>query len=182
MLNVSGKSTFVVDGRKIKIVTGEKTQTVNVCDHTNEEGAYAFKVRIHGHQHFVTTTFLEAEHFNSIPDLLNFLTQWPETEIEEEGDGTLEVFTKRKGPLFSVDEGWTEKIIPDVEQAINRSMSLCRTPTCIESNIHCIANSTATLSIQWSLERQKHMVIFPADAFKKSGRQRIRPVPPLRTP
>jgi hypothetical protein len=140
MGNSNGKSTFLVDGRKIKIVTGEKTQTVNVCDQTNEEGTYAHKLRIYDRELFVTAESLEAHHFPSVQDLINFLSQRPQTEVEDEGEGTLDVFKKSSGPLFFVNEAWTEKIIPDVEQAINRLIDeFVQDPYLhrVEHSLHC---------------------------------------------
>ena len=138
MVNPSGISRFFIEGRKIKVVTGERTQTVNVCDSTNTEGSYANKFRIVDRKHFVTEEFLKAR--ATVEDLVDALAQHPSTIGETGESDTSSYVATRKGPLFAVDEEWVASIIPDVEQSINKLIGeFLQNPYLhrVEHSLHC---------------------------------------------
>ena len=137
MVNQIGKSIFLINGRKLKVVTGEKTQTVNVCDNTNTEGSYARKFRILDRKHFVSDEFIKAQ--ASIQDLVHTLKQRSAIEETCESDSASGT-TISKEPLFAVDEKWVTSIIPEVEQAINKLIDeFIQNPYLhrVEHSLHC---------------------------------------------
>ena len=132
-----GRSIIMINGRKIKVVTGSKTQTVNVCDSSNVDGSYAYKFRILDPKYFVTDEFIRAQ--ASIKELLGALKERSAIEENcesESASGT----TISKEPLFAVDENWVASIIPDVEQAINKLVDeFIQNPYLhrVEHSLHC---------------------------------------------
>ncbi len=58
-------------GRKVKVQTGTKSQTVNICDARNIHGEYDYVVRLR--QRFVSEDALRQQNFNSIEDLVRHL-------------------------------------------------------------------------------------------------------------
>jgi hypothetical protein len=118
-------------------VTGEKTQTVNVCDNTNTEGSYARKFRILDRKYFVTDEFIKTQ--DSIQDLVDTLKQRSAIEETCESDSASGT-TVSKEPLFAVDENWVASIIPDVEASINNLINeFIRNPYLhrVEHSLHC---------------------------------------------
>lgn len=58
-----------VCGRKVKVATGRKSQTVNICSQENVHGVYDYVVRFGGRGSFIGQTRLEAERFLQSVDL-----------------------------------------------------------------------------------------------------------------
>ncbi len=67
-------------GRKVKIQTGAKSQTVNICNRANICGQYDYIVRLR--PPFITADALLNQRFNSIPDLVQYLERHHAGEIE----------------------------------------------------------------------------------------------------
>ena len=69
-----------VCGRKIKVATGTKSQTVNICSEENVHGLYDYVVRFEGRGGFIGQTRLQAERFlqsrdfDIIEDFVHYLT------------------------------------------------------------------------------------------------------------
>lgn len=62
---------FLVDGRRVKVVKGSKTQTVNVCTAKEVDGEYDYKIRLR--RPFVEEAHLDARGFASVNDLVTYL-------------------------------------------------------------------------------------------------------------
>jgi hypothetical protein len=61
-------------GRKIKILDGTHTQTVNIYSKNNKHGEYDFIIRMHGPQNFVKDYEIDGK-FLSIIDLIDYLKE-----------------------------------------------------------------------------------------------------------
>ena len=66
--------------RRIKIQTGPKSQTVNICDSANINGRYDYTVRLH--PPFISEEVLLRQHFNSIQDIVEYLERHYSGEVE----------------------------------------------------------------------------------------------------
>src|ERR1051325_4454015 len=58
-------------GRKVKVQTGTKSQTVNICNSANIHGQYDYIVRLR--PPFISTETLLRQTFSSIEDLVRYL-------------------------------------------------------------------------------------------------------------
>jgi len=58
-------------GRRVKVVTGKKTQTVNICTSINKDGIYDYIVRLN--QQFISPDTLRNKEFSTIDDLVRYL-------------------------------------------------------------------------------------------------------------
>jgi hypothetical protein len=70
-----------VCGRKLKIVTGTKSQTVNICTSDNLLGLYDYRVRLG--PTFISAETLAATKFDTIDDLVRFLERNYDGQIEQ---------------------------------------------------------------------------------------------------
>ncbi len=114
-------------GRRIRIVTGTKTQTVNICDDRNDLAHYEAVYRIHHKSRFVTGA--EVEGCRTLTAL--------KAKLARRGEKTT-VPTIRKHLV--VDAKWTRRIVPVVEAAINKVVDrFCAHPYVhrVEHSIHC---------------------------------------------
>jgi len=130
---------MVVEGKRIKIVTGRKTQTVNVYGDNNTEGFYSHKVRISSPTEFVAEDLLAQRNLQTIADLVQYL--------ETTHHGVLEVAASRITPaVFSrkhkaeVSPSWCDSIAGYVEQALNAVVTDFQINPYrhrVEHSIHC---------------------------------------------
>ena len=72
---------FNVNDRQVKVVTGRKTQTVNVCTTQNQNGVYDYILRLR--PPFVTEEQLQSHSFASITDLVQHLQQNYNADVEK---------------------------------------------------------------------------------------------------
>jgi hypothetical protein len=79
-------------GRKVKIVNGKKSQTINICTHKNIQGQYDYKIRISPSS--VSESDLMDHNFKSIEELVGCL--------QNEHAGTLEISVGRE-TKFNLD-------------------------------------------------------------------------------
>ena len=68
-------------GRKVKVQTGTKSQTVNICTAANIHGAYEYIVRLH--PPFITDDTLRQQHFGSIEELVAYLQRRHYGQVEQ---------------------------------------------------------------------------------------------------
>ncbi len=69
-----------VAGRKVKIVTGVKSQTVNVYSASGVEGDYDYRLRLQ--PPFVSEDALREQAFSAVEDLVAFLRTEHKAEVE----------------------------------------------------------------------------------------------------
>ena len=129
--------SFYIDGRKIRIVTGTRSQTINVFVDNDTLGIYDPKLRITDPNKFVTEQLLEDKSFSSIEDMVAFLQREHGARLENMSQiGTSKLYQK----VIPIDEAWIENIIPEVEQAINAIIDeFIHLPYLhrVEHSIHC---------------------------------------------
>lgn len=75
---------ITICGRKVKICTGQKSQTVNVCTADNVNGKYDYIVRLR--QPFISESMLNERSFSSIDDLIQYLRSQHFGEVEKPPD------------------------------------------------------------------------------------------------
>src|SRR3954451_9178484 len=68
-------------GRNIKIRTGWKTQTVNVCTEANVDGQYDYIIRLR--PPFISAEMLLGQNVSSIPDLVRYIERFHRGQIEK---------------------------------------------------------------------------------------------------
>lgn len=131
---------FFIGTRKVKLVRGPNTQTVNVYENRDENDIHMDKVRIAGEDLFVTDEFLQAQKFSSADEMISFLITERGGRVEQVIGETGYTSPKSMHPLISVDDLWTEAIIPEVEKAINRLVDeFVQLPYLhrVEHSLHC---------------------------------------------
>jgi hypothetical protein len=72
---------FYIAGRKIKVVTGKNTQTINICTETNTDGVYDYILRLN--HPFLTEDILREQQFPSILRLIEHLKENYQANIEK---------------------------------------------------------------------------------------------------
>ena len=80
---------IVLCDRKVKIQTGQKSQTVNICTKENKHGVYDYRIRIR--PPFVSEKFLLSQKLQNLQDLVNYLVEHFDGIIERQP-------ADRKGP------------------------------------------------------------------------------------
>ncbi|ACF14276.1 hypothetical protein Ctha_1819 [Chloroherpeton thalassium ATCC 35110] len=109
----------VIEGHKIKVVTGEKTQTINVYVENGDEGNFDPKLRVTNPALFINESFFDNEILSSLDDMVILLKEKHKAEFELQNDISMvkpNVFRS----IIPHDPLWTQNIIPDVEKAINK--------------------------------------------------------------
>ena len=76
-----GREVIDICGRKVKVQTGTKSQTVNICSNANIHGQYDYIVRLR--PPFISTETLLRQTFSSIEDLVRYLECDHAGEIEQ---------------------------------------------------------------------------------------------------
>ncbi len=76
------EKTMYICGRKIKIVTGAKSQTVNICTNANLLGQYDYRVRLE--PPFISAETIAERHFDAIDEVVRFLERSHNGRIEQE--------------------------------------------------------------------------------------------------
>jgi len=109
----------VIEGRKIKVVTGEKTQTINVYVNNEDEANFDPKLRITNPALFIEETFFDNESLSSLDNFMILLKEQHKAEFEQQDD-ILMVKPNVFRSIIPHDPLWTQNIIPDVEKAINK--------------------------------------------------------------
>jgi len=128
--------SFYIGDRKVKILTGRKSQTVNVYVNNDVEGEYNPKVRINDPAHFVTEEFLRQQHFPSVEAMASFL-------IGRHGgknEGAWPPHPQPDAHPIIYDPEWARRAVPEVERAINALLDdFIRFPYLhrVEHSIHC---------------------------------------------
>lgn len=133
-----------VCGRKVKVATGRKSQTVNICSEANTWGAYEYVVRFEGKSEFIGQTRLEAERllgskeFDTVRGLVDYLVcecggdleQSPEIDVK----GSYSENTSFQGDKWVREAvGKVDGIVDDFIRAfINRSYRHR-----VEHSLHC---------------------------------------------
>lgn len=111
---------FRVGGRLVKVVTGSKSQTVNICTERNREGVYAHIVRLYP-PHFVEEATLAGHRFRSPEDLVRFLC--------ERHNGVVEVAPATRPVAATAaphavtrrfdDDPWVCEALPRIDACVN---------------------------------------------------------------
>lgn len=68
-------------GRRVKVVTGTKSQTVNVCSLNNINDEYDYIIRLR--RDFVTEEFLQLKKFGSIEEMVKYLEEHHYGDVEQ---------------------------------------------------------------------------------------------------
>lgn len=71
---------FEVAGRRVKVVTGRQTQTVNVCTSSGQEGQYDIVVRLR--PPFTSEALLISARFRSVEEMVSYLRSRHSAELE----------------------------------------------------------------------------------------------------
>lgn len=131
---------FHVEGRKVKVVTGQRSQTVNVYVDEAREGLYDPKIRIHTPSRFVDEDCLMAKGFTSVAQMVEFLRE-THGGVNE---GPSSPYAGRQPSLprepVPVDRAWAMAVVPEVEGAINEFVrEFLGLPYLhrVEHSIHC---------------------------------------------
>jgi len=133
--------------RKVYIVNGTKTQTVNICSKQNKQGNYDYIIRIRKPNTFVSEYQLSGIKFNSLEEFINLVTGKYKGILEkkpldfksikldnkdsEEKHSNLEIFNS---------DLWLKEVVPIVEQTINDFLLLFAENPYLhrcEHSIHC---------------------------------------------
>lgn len=72
---------ITICGRRVKICTGQKSQTINICTADNINGNYDYIVRLQ--QPFISESTLNERSFSSIDDLIQYLRSQHFGEVEK---------------------------------------------------------------------------------------------------
>lgn len=141
---------FIVEGRRVKVVTGRKTQTVNVCTEENRLGEYDYIVRLR--PPFVDESTLVRESFMTIPDMINNLQvnyhadiqQHPGQASKASIPSTSRPVQVRQSPTSSGDkdgnDNWEKRATRLVETSIDQLiLEFIEFPYThrVEHSIHC---------------------------------------------
>jgi len=133
--------------RKVYIVNGAKTQTVNICSKQNKQGLYDYTVRIQKPNSYVSEYQLSGLKFNSLNEFIVLLTGKYKGILEKKpiDYGNIKIdktnlkeksFNKK---IFNSDL-WLAKAIPIVEFTINDFIKLFTENPFLhrcEHSIHC---------------------------------------------
>jgi hypothetical protein len=131
---------FYIGNRKVKVVTGKKSQTINVYGDSDEEASYDPRLRIHNPTNFITQESLQLQNFPSVQAMITFLVE--ECGALNEGRRQIGVGGQPKGVrrIIPGNRQWARRVIPEVEKAINTLVDeFCRFPYLhrVEHSIHC---------------------------------------------
>lgn len=145
---------MIVDGRKVYIGNGPKTQTVRVCDANNRRGVYDWVVRL-----FPPMRVTEAEVAArpSVADLVDWLKSEKRGEVEREPPDEPGPSLPPAEPVAppTVDSPWVEQAVAVVELAIDQlTHEFLRAPFLhrVEHSLH--ARLLAILAAQPHLARE----------------------------
>jgi hypothetical protein len=120
---------MLIAGRQVKIATGAKSQTVNVCTAANRFGEYDYKVRLHAS--FVTPEELEQRRFASLDQLVDYLVERG-GKVEHRPDGVVE--TRPRSPFELWAARWIElatyagPVLQDADRRIRLALDLWHEP------------------------------------------------------
>ncbi|MHB1355215.1 MAG: hypothetical protein ACYCZF_04455 [Anaerolineae bacterium] len=128
---------FYVGGRRIKVATGVKTQTVNICTDANILGEYDYIVRLH--ESTATEGELVEQRFTSIVDLIRYLQATHHAAIERTPASTPAQQVVARPPQGAMS-AWETEAVAIVEEAIDHLVTdFVATPYLhrVEHSIHC---------------------------------------------
>jgi hypothetical protein len=108
-----------VEDRKIKIVTGKKSQTINVYVNNDEEGVYNPKLRITNPRKFITEDLLKAQDFRSIDEMVSYLKDHHDAIHEDLSHVDPQKYRLLNREILSKDETWADTVVSKVDLAIN---------------------------------------------------------------
>lgn len=143
---------FIIDNRKVRIVTGTKSQTVNICTEEAFLGKYDSTYRINDIERFVTQDLLISQKFKSVRQLARHL-------VEQHG-ARLENTDSNHYPgdylprVIDHDANWASKYVSQVDQCLNRLVdAFIRSPYLhrVEHSLHCELYHWL-LSLEWPNE------------------------------
>lgn len=130
---------FKVEGRLVKVVTGTSSQTINVYADNDVAGVYDPKLRIRDRSRFVTQDLLAEQNFETVEQLVGFLTD--ERGAKKETVGGTSTGSGRVLPkVVDHDLEWGSTVVDSVEQCINRLVDgFIRAPYLhrVEHSLHC---------------------------------------------
>jgi len=98
--------------RRIKLVTGTKSQTINICDQRNLDGEYEHVFRIHNPDQFIKGGF-----FGNCSDLTEVIVGLRSLAVEEDPSPVEESVSSLN--LYDVETSWTYSVLPLIEAAID---------------------------------------------------------------
>jgi hypothetical protein len=127
---------FIVAGRKIKVATGAKTQTVNICTDANVLGEYDYILRMH--ESIASEEELVQQCFASIVELIRYLQTTRHAAIERTPVSTSTQAVMK--PTQSAMSAWEAEAVAIVEEAIDQLVTdFVSAPYMhrVEHSIHC---------------------------------------------
>ena len=109
----------MVCGKRIILLKGSNTQSINICNYTKKRGYNDYKLRITKPDKFITKEIINSENFLNLDDFLVFLKEKYNAKLEWPIDINYITDDKqRKNRDFSNDLG-------PIEHAINRASGCC---------------------------------------------------------
>lgn len=130
---------FFVAGRKVKVATGAKTQTVNICTDANLLGEYDYILRLH--ESLATEEELVEQRFSSIVGLIRYLQSTHHAAIEQSPVSAVDMTTMEVvHPPDSSMSAWEAEVVAIVEEAIDQLVTdFVAIPYLhrVEHSIHC---------------------------------------------
>ena len=136
---------FNVDGRRVKVVTGGKTQTVNICTAENRHGAYDYTLRLR--PPFITEEQLRRAAFSSVIELIQYLQQNHNASIERSpsdvsvpSSAPVIISKPLPAPLSNGETTWHHRAKKIVEESIDQFvLDFVAFPYLhrVEHSIHC---------------------------------------------
>jgi hypothetical protein len=127
---------FYVAGRRIKVATGAKTQTVNICTDANILGEYDYILRMH--ESTTTEEELVEQRFTSIVALIRYLQATHHAAIERTPASI--PIKQAVSASQEIISAWEAEAVAIVEEAIDQLVTdFYRTPYLhrVEHSIHC---------------------------------------------
>src|SRR5450756_3244118 len=114
-----GKTMFFVAGRKVKVATGAKTQTVNICTDANLLGEYDYV--LHLHESLASEEELAEQRFSSIVGLIRYLQSTHHAAIEQSPASTIDMtMADESRPPVGSMSAWETEAVAIVEDAIDQ--------------------------------------------------------------
>lgn len=133
---------ITICGRKVKVKTGTKSQTVNICTEKNIHGEYEWIIRLRP-EFFIDEYLLSSRRFNSISELISYLqkNKCGDVEISPPVYKTNKVSQTGRSIVEKQDlSEWERTAKTVVEESIDKLVSdFIRYPYLhrVEHSIHC---------------------------------------------
>ena len=158
-------------GRKIKVQTGAKSQTVNICSSSNTHGQYDYIVRLRPPS--VSPETLINQNFNSIRELVEYLESHHKGVIEKSPGARSASTTRAQGACHPLLDG-VEEICSEYRCLDDRDGLFFRTFEKIRANWFRFREPARWPSAaNWVLRVAPHFTYEPTKHFEKQLQKQI---------